>query len=229
MAFAARGARVVAVDTDVSPNLGLSLGAGGAAVAAARSVPRALVRGRGGGGVSADQLVRGYATATPSGVVLLHAMQASEEPGGCGCPAHASARSVLASALDETFDVAVVDMEAGLDHLDRPDGTLAHADGLLVVMDPSRKSLVSGRTMVDRAAAGGISPVAVVGNKGALDGGDEATFAETAAEHGVPLAGVVPHSPAVVDADRAGAGLQAASSDLGAAVAAILDWLLPTG
>ena len=229
MACAASGARVVAVDTDVTPNLGLSLGAGGGTVAAARTVPRALVRGRAGGGVSADQFVRGYATATPSGVALLHAMHAGEEPGGCGCPAHASARSVLASALEEAFDVAVVDMEAGLDHLDRPDGTLAHTDALLVVLDPSRKSVVSGQRMVERAAAGGIAPLAVVGNKASLDGGDEAVFAAAAAEHGVPLAGVVPHSRAVVDADRAGAGLQAASAELGPAVAAILAWFLPAG
>ena len=205
MACAARGLRTLAVDTDVSPNLALSLDLDQAAVDAARTVPRALVSGRGGGSVTTGQLVSGFGMVTPSGVTLLHAMPSSDDVGGCICPAHASARGLLASALDEEADVAVLDMEAGLDHLERSSGTVAHTDVLLVVMEPSRKSSVTAERMVAQAAAHGIEPVALVGNKAAAD--DLDAFSEAAAAFGIALAGVVPYDEGVVTADRAGAGL----------------------
>lgn len=225
MAGAARGLRVVAVDTDTSPNLGGSLGLDEAAGSRARSVPRALARGRGGGGVTVAQVLDGYATPTPSGVTLLHAMSASDEPAGCGCPAHASARSLLASVLTEEFDIAVLDMETGFDHLDRPDGTLAHADAVLVVVDPSRKSVVTGGRMVARAREFGASYVGLVGNKAVASEGDLDLLAGDAHEHGVALAGVVPLSPDIAAADRSGRGLEP-SADVRAAADQILGWVL---
>lgn len=219
LAAAARRLRVLAVDTDVSPNLGLSLGLGQAGVDRVRPVPRALAAGRGGGSVTTDQLVRGFGIPAPSGVTLLHAMSASDDPGGCWCPAHVSARGLLAQALDEHADLAVVDMEAGLDHLERPSGTVAHADVLLVVMEPSRKSSVTAERVVGVALAHGIDRVALVGNK--TSGDDVATCTDAAARFGVPLAGVVPADERIVDADRAGTGL-----DLDGAMLAAVDGIL---
>ena len=202
MACAARGLRTLAVDTDVSPNLGLSLDLD--TVDDARAVPRALVSGRGGGSITPSQVVSGFGMPTPSGVTLLHAMPASDDVGGCICPAHSSARGLLASALDEA-DVAVLDMEAGLEHLDRPSGTVAHTDILLVVVEPSRKSSVTAERMVAQALANGIGRVALVGNKATVD--DLAALSEAAVAFGVTLAGVVPYDDGIVQADRAGAGL----------------------
>lgn len=204
MACAARGLRTLAVDTDASPNLALSLDLDQDSVDTARAVPRALVSGRGGGSITAGQVVAGFGMDTPSGVTLLHAMPASDDVGGCICPAHSSARGLLASALDEA-DVAVLDMEAGLEHLDRPSGTVAHTDILLVVVEPSRKSSVTAERMVAQALANGIERVALVGNK--ATGDDLATFSDWAATFGITLAGVVPYDDGIVRADRAGAGL----------------------
>ena len=111
-------------------------------------------------------------------------------------------RSILAAAIEEEADVTLVDMEAGLEHLSRSGGTLAYADVLLVVMEPSRKSiLTAGRTIV-LAAELGIPRVYGVGNK--AQPGDEEFFREVCAEYDVPLAGIVPANDDVVDADRAG-------------------------
>lgn len=219
MACAARGLRTLAVDTDVSPNLALSLGLDQAGIDSARSVPRALVSGRGGGSITPGQVVSGYGMATPSGVTLLHAMTSSDDVGGCTCAAHASARGLLASALDEA-DVAVLDMEAGLEHLERPSGTVAHTDLLLVVMEPSRKSAVTAERMVAQAVNHGIGRVALVGNKATDD--DLATFSEAAATFGTRLAGLVPHDEGIVEADRAGAVLTLGDGGLRAGVEGIL-------
>lgn len=224
MACAGKGLRALAVDTDDSPNLGLSLGLDQAAVDGARPVPRALVAGRGGGSITTDQLIGGFGVATPCGVTLLHAMPSSDDAGGCWCPAHASARGLLASALDDQADVAILDLEAGLEHLERSSGTVAHTDVLLVVVEPSRKSSVTAERMVGMARAHGIDRIALVGNK-ATDG-DEVTFANAADGLAVPLAGVVPYDAGIVDADRAGAGLVLGDSGLLAGVNRVLDSLL---
>jgi CO dehydrogenase maturation factor len=111
-------------------------------------------------------------------------------------------RSILGAAIDTEADVTLVDMEAGLEHLSRSGGTLAYADVLLVIMEPSRKSiLTAGRTIV-LAAELGIPRVYGVGNK--AQEGDEEFFREVCAEYNVPLAGIVPADADVVEADRRG-------------------------
>ncbi len=115
-------------------------------------------------------------------------------------------RSILGAAIEEEADVTLVDMEAGLEHLSRSGGTLAYADVLLVVMEPSRKSiLTAGRTIV-LAEELGISRVYGVGNKARLPD-DAEFFATVAGEYNVPLAGIVPEDPDVVEADRSGTPL----------------------
>ena len=111
-------------------------------------------------------------------------------------------RSILGAAIEEEADVTLVDMEAGLEHLSRSGGTLAYADALLVVMEPSRKSiLTAGRTIV-LANELGLQRVYGIGNK-ARDG-DEEFFASVCAEYNVPLAGIVPENEDVAEADRSG-------------------------
>ncbi len=130
-------------------------------------------------------------------------------------------RSILAAAIEEEADVTLVDMEAGLEHLSRSGGTLAYADVLLVVMEPSRKSiLTAGRTIV-LAAELGIPRVYGVGNK--AQPGDEEFFREVCAEYDVPLAGIVPADDDVVDADRAGTLL---AEDAGRAVREAIDGIV---
>ncbi|MFN2502992.1 MAG: hypothetical protein ABR540_01945 [Acidimicrobiales bacterium] len=111
-------------------------------------------------------------------------------------------RSILGAAIDEQADVTLVDMEAGLEHLSRSGGTLAYADVLLVIMEPSRKSiLTAGRTII-LANELGLQRVYGVGNKARTE--DAEFFAEVAAEYNVPLAGIVPEDVDVVESDRAG-------------------------
>lgn len=226
LAAAATGRRVLVVDTDDSPNLAISLGLGADTVPTARQVPRALVTGRAGGGVTPEQLVAGYGLTTPSGVIVLHAMAMSDEASGCGCAAHASVRSVLGEAMETTADLVVMDLEGGLDHLDRPSGTMAHVDLLLVVLEASRKSALSAGRAIALARASGVTGVVAVGNKARSDeedGADDlAALATFAAEHGVALAAVLPWSDDVFEADRAGNGLALWPGPLTATVGALL-------
>ncbi len=97
-------------------------------------------------------------------------------------------------------------MEAGLEHLSRSGGTLAHADVLLVVMEPSRKSVITAARTVALAEELGLQRVYGLGNK-ARDEEDAAFFRTACAEAGVPLAGILPYAADVRDADRSGTGV----------------------
>ena len=134
-------------------------------------------------------------------------------------------RSILGAAIEEEADVTLVDMEAGLEHLSRSGGTLAYADVLLVVMEPSRKSiLTAGRTIV-LAEELGLTRVYGVGNKANLPD-DAEFFTSVAAEYNVPLAGIVPDDPDVVEADRAGTPLAPGRGEpVRKAVADIVDFV----
>lgn len=204
-AYAEQGKQVVAIDTDSNPNLAMSLGLDEPTAAEAPLVPRHLALGDGGPASSAD-LLADYGVPTPAGVTLLHAMRVEQAGAGCMCAGHASVRNLLETALDERSDVAVVDMEAGLEHLSRSGGTLAHVDVMLVVMEPTRKSLVTAARTAALAHELGVVRVAGVGNKARPD--DAEILEGMAADYGMRLAAVVPHDGEVVAADRTGSRLQ---------------------
>lgn len=112
-------------------------------------------------------------------------------------------RSLLGAAIEEEADVTLVDMEAGLEHLSRSGGTLAYADVLLMVMEPSRKSILTAGRTIALAHELGIPLVYGVGNQARMPEDGE-FFRSVAAEYNVPLAGIIPHDPDVVESDRSG-------------------------
>ena len=210
-ALAERGRKVVAIDTDSNPNLGMSLGLSFEEIEAIPQLPRAMIVGA-RGDVRADEVIDTYGRDTPYGVKLISAIKVNEAGAGCTCGGHASVRSFLGDILEESADVTLVDMEAGLEHLSRSGGTLAYADVLLVIMEPSRKSIITAARTIALAEELGIPRTFGVGNKARLPD-DQEFFEKVCAEYGVPLAGVIPFDTAVVDADRAGVGLDAGSGE----------------
>ena len=200
-AYSARGRTVVAIDTDSNPNLGLSLGLSLADTEAVPVLPRAAVVGS-GGTTAAAHLLAEYGRTTPAGPLLLSAIKVAEAGAGCTCSGHATVRSLLADALEDV-DLALVDMEAGLEHLSRSGGTLAHADLLLVVCEPTRKSVLTAARTAALAAELGIPDVLAVGNK-ARTPADVSFFREALGAEGLTLAGVLPYDAEVAAADRTG-------------------------
>lgn len=204
-AYARRGRRVLAIDTDSNPNLGLSLGLDERQAEAVPLLPRSLIVGS-EGAADAATVVREYGAPTPSGVTLMSAIKVTEAGGGCTCSGHASVRSLLAEVMAGEADVTLVDMEAGLEHLSRSGGTLAHADVLVVVMEPSRKSVITAARTKSLADELGIPRVVGLGNK-ARSPADEEFFTAMCAEFAVPLVGVLPYDDAVTRADRSGSAV----------------------
>jgi CO dehydrogenase maturation factor len=223
-ALSERGRRVVAVDTDSNPNLGMSLGMSFEEIEAIPQLPRALIVGA-KGDMSAEEVIDEYGRTTPFGVTLISAIKVNEAGAGCTCGGHASVRSFLGDVLESQADVTLVDMEAGLEHLSRSGGTLAYADILVVIMEPSRKSIITAARTIALAEELGIPRTVGVGNKANLPD-DVEFFEKVCAEYGVPLAGVIPYDTAVVDADRAGSGLAPGTGEaVRQAIEGVVDYL----
>ncbi|MCA1690710.1 MAG: AAA family ATPase [Acidimicrobiales bacterium] len=222
--YRARGRRVLAIDTDSNPNLAISLGLDEDTANQAPVVPRSLAVG-GMAQWTPERLIETFGLPTPSGVTLLHAMRVDQAGAGCTCTSHAAVRSILGSTIEELADVTLVDMEAGLEHLSRSGGTLAYADILLMVMEPTQKSILTAARTITLAEELGIARMAGIGNKAKLPA-DAEFFEKVAGEFGVPLAGIVPFDAQVPAADRRGTALTAdEASDVRRAVAAIVDFV----
>jgi len=220
-AYVARGARVVAIDTDSNPNLGLSLGLTLAETEAIPVLPRSVLVGD-GGTTTADRLVAEFGRVTPAGPTLLSAIKVTEAGAGCTCGGHATVRGMLGDALADV-DVTLVDMEAGLEHLSRSGGTLAYADVLLVVCEPTRKSVLTATRTAALADELGIPAVLAVGNKARSDA-DLEFFESAFAAGGLRLAATVPYDSELAEADRSGiVTLSAVPDSVAAAVDAVLE------
>jgi CO dehydrogenase maturation factor len=113
-------------------------------------------------------------------------------------------RGVLHGLVAETSRIAIVDLEAGLEHLSR--GTARHVDTLLVVGEPYFKSLETAQRSFTLARELGIKQIRMVANK-VRTPRDEDTVREFASRHTLDIAAVVPYDTAVTEADERGTAL----------------------
>ncbi len=219
-----RGRRVLAVDTDSNPNLGFSLGLGFDEIDSLPTVPRSIVVGT-RGDLTVEEVMTDYGVATPHGVTLMSALRVSEAGAGCTCGGHATVRSLLGQTLDSQVDDTIIDMEAGIEHLSRSGGTLAHADVLVLVIEASRKAVVTAQRTIGLARELGIDAWIGVANKIEPDQHD--LLRELCADHDVPLDVVIPADTAVLNADRRGSSLDHdTATDVWAAIDQLTDRLL---
>ena len=225
--LAARAGRdVVALDADANPNLAPALGLPAELAASLRAVPAALVSRRPGGPgltVPVEEVVEQYALRGPDGVRLLGMGSPEHADEGCLCSAHAVV-SALLEDLGPPDRLVVVDMEASPEHLSR--GTVRHVDVVCLVAEPYYRSLETVRRMAALVAELPVPRLVVVANK-VRTSQDAQAIAEFCDRHGFELAGVLPWSEHVVDADRARVPVVdwPRAAEVVAAVAVLLDAL----
>ncbi|HVE46779.1 MAG TPA: hypothetical protein VNA57_08545 [Acidimicrobiales bacterium] len=93
--------------------------------------------------------------------------------------------------------VVVADMGAGLEHLSWAGGTVRHVDLLLVVVEPNRKTMLTGARTDRLARQLGISNVALIANR-IGDGDHEAQLRAFAVDLRREVLAVVPEDTAVI-------------------------------
>lgn len=166
--LAQKGKKVIAVDLDSNPNLGFALGLDLEAmetiiplvdneelVAARTTIP-----GMGPGAFKMNpkvsDLVASFGVPTRDEVRLLVAGFIVESEQGCMCGAHALLKALLRHLVKKREEFVVLDVEAGLEVFGR--GTVKHTDFLIIVTDPSFRSLQTVERIAKLAEQEGIPP-----------------------------------------------------------------------
>ncbi len=133
------------------------------------------------------------------GVRLLE-MGAVETGGsGCICPEAAMLKTLFTHLMFRKDEVLLLDMYAGVEHLGR--ATVDFVDAMLVVVEPTRRSLGTAAQIKKLANDLGLKRLYLVGNK--VRNEDEAKFLQ-AETPDLPVLGFLPADLLVQEADRLG-------------------------
>jgi CO dehydrogenase maturation factor len=133
------------------------------------------------------------------GVRLLEMGSLDTGGSGCVCPESAMLKTLFTHLLFRDDDMLVLDMYAGVEHLGR--ATVDFVDAMLVVAEPTRRSLGTAAQIKKLAADVGLYRLWLVGNK--VYDADEVAFMQSEGR-GLPFLGYLPADPAVLEADRLG-------------------------
>jgi CO dehydrogenase maturation factor len=118
---------------------------------------------------------------------------------GCICPESAMLKTLFTHLLFRDDEVLIIDMYAGVEHLGR--ATVDFVDAMIVVVEPTQRSLGTAAQIKDLAKDIGLSRLWLVGNK--VRSEEEIEFLESNSP-GLPMLGTLPMDLGVLDADRLG-------------------------
>jgi CO dehydrogenase maturation factor len=209
--YADQGRDVLAVDADPSPCLAGALGFPDQLRAKLHPIAEMdeLIEERTG---AKPGTVGGFFTLNPRvddlpdrfsvvhrGVRLLEMGSVDLGGSGCICPESAMLKTLFTHLLFRKDDVLLLDMYAGVEHLGR--ATVDFVDAMLIVVEPTRRSLGTAAQIKKLANDIGLSRLWLVGNKVRDD--EEAKFLE-AETPGLPVLGFLPADLKVQEADRLG-------------------------
>ena len=138
--------------------------------------------------------------------------------GGCACPENTFLKALLGHLLIERDEVVLVDMEAGLEHLGR--GTTGEMDGLIVVVEPSLRSIETLDRIRQLAADIGVRHVWPLANKVSTDEDRQFIASHLSGDH---LLACLPHSECIIKSHRGQTRILDAESAVWEAVDAALE------
>ena len=227
----ASGLDVIAIDADPDANLAACLGYTGSKPIEPLVHLKALIEERTGvkpgttGGMFrlnpfVEDIPDQYAVDV-AGIRLLVAGAVKKGGSGCYCPENTMIRALVSHLLLERDDALVLDMEAGIEHLSR--GTIRGVDHLLVVLEPSRRSVETAQRIYQLASDIGLKSIICVGNK--IRSAEDQKFLESAMPEARFLA-FIPYDDNLREADMAGAtaaGVSPAAEECIRALAGVLE------
>lgn len=193
--LARSGKAVLALDADVNPMLGISLGVGPEETERLAAIRQALQEDETEHAESVDALFERFGSQAPDGIRLVVASRVDGIDSGCACC------GVTPDGLLNEFaagDRAVIcDLEAGVGTLTKMNA--GAADVVLVVANPTAKSIEVARRAVESAVAKK-ARVIVIANRVRSEE-DRETIRSALGEHEIVE---VPEDPALAEADRQG-------------------------
>ena len=154
------------------------------------------------------------------GVRVLVAGAVKKGGAGCYCPENALIRALISHLLLDNRTDLVLDMEAGVEHLTR--GTVRMVDGVLVVVEPGRRSVETALRVRALAADIGLRNLLLVGNKIRSEA-DKSSLRDLLPD--MEFAGFLPYDGSLVDHEQRGLSALGASPGAEQAIAGIVEFL----
>jgi len=136
---------------------------------------------------------------TRGGIRLLVMGRSKAGGAGCYCPENVLLKSLVRHIILRRDEVAILDMEAGIEHLTR--GTSGAVDAFIVVVEPGGRSVQTALQVRSLASDLGIRKVYVVGNK--VRGEEDREFLK-ANLPGMDILGFLSYDQQVIEADLHG-------------------------
>jgi CO dehydrogenase maturation factor len=133
------------------------------------------------------------------GVRLLEMGSVEVGGSGCICPESAMLKTLFTHLMFRQDEVLILDMYAGVEHLGR--ATVDFVDALIVVVEPTRRSLGTAEQIKTLAEHIGLKRLWLVGNK--IQNDAESAFIR-AESPDLPVLGMLPANLDVQQADRLG-------------------------
>jgi len=207
-AFAQSGYSVLAIDADPDANLAATLGFPNADKITPISEMSTLIEERTGvrpGQIASyfklnpkvDDLPERYCQ-EKDGIKLMVMGRIKKGGTGCYCPENALLQALITHLLLTRDEVVILDMEAGIEHLGR--ATAKAVDKLIVVVEPSQRSIETALRIKELANDIGLQNIAIVGNKIRSQSDRESL---TSSLPNFEFLGFIPYDQAIIDADLA--------------------------
>jgi CO dehydrogenase maturation factor len=232
-AFAQSGYSVLAIDADPDANLAATLGFPNADKITPISEMSTLIEERTGvrpGQIASyfklnpkvDDLPEKYCQ-KKDGIKLMVMGRIKKGGTGCYCPENALLQALITHLLLTSDEVVILDMEAGIEHLGR--ATAKAVDKLIVVVEPSQRSIETALRIKELAKDIGLQNIAIVGNK--IRSQSDREFL-TSSLPDFEFLGFIPYDQAIIDADLANLPLLDSSQRINNEVKNIYQALLST-
>ena len=229
--FARAGYSVLAIDADPNSNLAATLGFPHPDEITPISEMRTLIEERTGASPGkavgffklnpkVDDLPEKYSLKY-NGIRLMVMGRIKKGGTGCYCPENALLQALITHLLLERNEVVILDMEAGVEHLGR--ATAKAVDKLIIVVEPSRRSIETAYRIDKLAREIGLHNIAIVANK--VRSQSERDFL-TSSLPGFKFLGFIPYDQAIVEADVSNSSVLDASQPVNSEVKKIYHALL---
>jgi len=210
--FAESNFTVLAVDADPDANLAATLGFPDADRIIPISEMKELVEertGLGGGyfklNPKVDDIPEKYA-AKHDGIRLMRMGRVKKGGSGCYCAENTLLRSLIAHLLIARNEVVIMDMAAGIEHLNR--GTASAVDQLIIVVEPGRRSIETASEIEKLSTDLGIMKISIVGNK--IHNDEDISYLQSRLPQN-KLLGFIHYDQAIIEAEQKGRSVLDAS------------------
>jgi CO dehydrogenase maturation factor len=142
---------------------------------------------------------------------------------GCACPMGVLGREFISKLQLRDDEIALVDMEAGIEHFGR--GIESGLDAVLIVVEPSFESISLAERIRYLSQCIGIGKIGAVLNKVSSEN-LSAKISQELRKRDVEVVSVIPHDEAVFNACLEGQALSSGQGRVVEALHKIADWVL---